>query len=156
MPTPSGAPATSATTASLTTRTLPADAEAPQDAADHLLLAGPIDTGDAETKGFDRHRGIEAVDHLKERLLDSELAVHEEVGAAGNRLGHDGAGLVGQEADGLGAARVDADDVAHLAGLYASGVSRASPRAGRSAGQWATGRLPARARPAAPAGRPRP
>jgi len=45
--------------------------------------------------------------HLVEDLLHFELARRLQVGAAAARLGEHHAGVVGELADGLGAARVD-------------------------------------------------
>ena len=52
--------------------------------------------------------------HFVEDLLDFELAERLEVGAAAARFGEDLAASVGQLADGLGAARVDSENVNHV------------------------------------------
>ncbi len=94
-----------------------ADPQPPQDAADDLLLAGPVDAGDAQAERGDRRRRLEGLDHLEERLLHRQLAVDQQIGAAGDGLGEDRAAVVGQEADRLGPPGVDADDVTHATRL---------------------------------------
>ena len=79
-------------------------------------IVRPIDAGDAEA---DRDRAhVERADgllhHVVEDLLDFELADRLEVRAAAARFGDHRAVLVGEEADGLGAAGVDSEDVEHM------------------------------------------
>ena len=61
--------------------------------------------------GHDRALAERFLHHLVEDLLDLELADRLEIGAAAPGLGDHLAAAVGQLADGLGAAGVDADDM---------------------------------------------
>ena len=89
-------------------------AEAPDDAADQLLLFFPIDAGHAQADRSHGFGGVEILDHLMKYLLDRELAMHDEVGPGAYGLGHHLARLVGQETYRLGASGVDSDYVAHV------------------------------------------
>ena len=91
----------------------PADTEAAEEIAYHVAIRLLRHARDAEAERIDRLRCVEGVDHLKQRLLDAELAVDAEIGAAGAGLAQHRARFVAEQADRLGTSRVDADDVVH-------------------------------------------
>ena len=109
----SPAPATSATSASLTTSVRRLEADAPHDAAHGLGVGLAIDAGDAEADRRRLHIALaeRRVHHRVEHLLDLELAGRLQVRAAAARLGDDAAVLVREQADGLGPAGIDAQHV---------------------------------------------
>ena len=92
-------------------------ADALHDPLDDRGIVRTVDPGDAQADGG--RANVEAADrllhHVVEHLLDFELADRLQVGAAAARLGDHRAVLVGQEADGLGAARVNSEYVEHVA-----------------------------------------
>ena len=100
-----GAPASSATSASLTTSVARLVADPAHDAADGVGIRRPIDAGDTEADrgGRDimvRHRGFhDAVQHF----LDLELPDRLQVRSAAACFGDDVALIVREQTDGLGA-----------------------------------------------------
>jgi hypothetical protein len=103
-----------------------AESEPAHDPTHHLVIVSPIDAGDADTGRCRHDRSVAAglLDQAMQDLLDLQLAMRLQVGAAAAALADDGAARVGEIAHRLRASGIDAEHV-HIPAMLHSRVSRA-------------------------------